>query len=126
MARLYGWGEKPSRVEEYVPDVRFERSSLIAGVRLSGVIAPISFRGSLNGEFFEGYVEQVLAPILKPGDIVVMDNYSVHKVAVALDAIAERGASVLFLPPYSPDYNPIEMMWSKVKSILRKIKASTH
>ena len=126
MTRLYGWGEKSARVEEYVPDVRFERSSLIACVRLSGVTAPISFKGSLNGEFFEGYVEQVLAPELKPGDIVVMDNYSVHKVMGALDAIAEKGATVLFLPPYSPDLNPIELMWSKVKAILRKFRARTH
>ena len=126
MTRLYGWGEKSARVEDYVPDVRFERTSIISTLRLSGVNAPICFKGALNGEFFKAYIEQALAPTLKPDDIIVMDNLSSHKVEGALQPIYDRGAKVLFLPPYSPDLNPIELAWSKIKSILRKAKARTH
>jgi transposase len=122
MTRLYGWGEKSERVDEYVPDVRFERSSIIATLGTEGINAPMTYKGTLNGDVFRPYVEQVLAPTLKAGDIVIMDNYSVHKVGGILDPIYAKGAVVLFLPPYSPDLNPIEMAWSKIKSILRKLK----
>jgi transposase len=100
MTRLYGWGEKHSRVVDYVPDVRFERTSIISTMRLSGVNAPLTFRGTLNGEVFEYYVAEVLAPTLQQGDVVVLDNLSSHKVRGVLDPIYERGASVLFLPQY--------------------------
>jgi transposase len=126
MTRLYGWGERHARVEEYVPDVRFERTSIISTLRLSGVNAPLSFRGVLNGEVFEYYVTQVLAPTLRVGDVVVLDNLSSHKVKGVLDPIYAKGASVLFLPQYSPDLNPIELMWSKLKAVLRRLKARTH
>jgi len=126
MTRLYGWGERSARIYEYVPDVRFERTSVIATIRLTGVNAPISFRGATNGDVFKAYVEQALVPTLKEGDIVVMDNLSSHKVNGALQPIYDRGATVLFLPPYSPDLNPIELAWSKIKAILRKLKARTH
>jgi len=126
MTRLYGWGERHSRVVDYVPDVRFERTSIISTMRLSGVNAPLTFRGTLNGEVFEYYVSEVLAPTLQQGDVVVLDNLSSHKVGGVLDPIYERGASVLFLPQYSPDLNPVELMWSKVKAVLRKLKARTH
>ena len=79
MTRLYGWGEKSARVEDYVPDVRFERGSIIMCARLSGIIAPVCFRGTLNGDFFRAYVEQALAPALQCGDIVVLDNSAVHR-----------------------------------------------
>ena len=122
MTRLYGWGEKAERVNDYVPDVRFERSSVIATLGVDGINAPMTYKGTLNGEVFRPYVEQVLAPTLEAGDIVIMDNYSVHKVDGILDPIYAKGAKVLFLPAYSPDLNPIEMAWSKIKSILRKLK----
>jgi len=125
MTRLYGRAPSNERVNDYVPDVRFERTSIIAALGLDGITAPLAFKGTLNGDFFGGYVEQVLAPTLSPGEIVFLDNYSPHKVSGVLDPIYEKGATVVFLPEYSPDLNPIELMWSKVKSILRKIKPRT-
>ena len=125
MTRLYGRAPTNERVNDYVPDVRFERTSIIGTLGLSGVDATMMFKGTLNGDFFGGYVEYVLAPTISPGDIVVMDNCSAHKAIGVLDPIYEKGASVMFLPEYSPDLNPIEMMWSKIKSILRKLKPRT-
>jgi len=122
MSRLYGRAPTNERVNDYVPDVRFERTSIISTLGLGGVFAPLMFKGTMNGAFFEWYVEEVLAPTLKPGEIVVMDNCSSHKVEGVLDSIYEKGAFVWFLPEYSPDLNPIELMWSKVKAILRKLK----
>ena len=81
--------------------------------------------GSLNGDIFKEYVDKCLAPTLKAGDIVIMDNLSSHKVEGAIDPIIGIGAKVLYLPPYSPDLNPIEMLWSKMKAYLRKVKART-
>jgi len=126
MTRLYGRALSNERLNDYVPDVRFERTSIIAALGLDGVTAPLAFKGTLNGEFFAGWVEQVLAPTLSSGEIVFMDNYSPHKTAGALDPIYDKGAIVVFLPEYSPDLNPIELMWSKVKSILRKLKPRTY
>lgn len=126
MTRLYGRALNGERVCEHVPDVRFERTSIISVMGLNGLTAPMMFKGTLNGEFFGGYVETFLAPTLSPGDIVIMDNLSSHKVNGVLDPIYERGAFVMFLPEYSPDLNPIEMMWSKLKAILRKIKPRTN
>jgi transposase len=125
MTRLRGWGEKHARVEDYVPDARFERTSILATVRLSGVNAPVTFKGTLNGEVFGLYVKYVLAPTLCEGDVVFLDNLSSHKVDGVLDPIYERGACVWFLPAYSPDLNPIELIWSKVKAVLRRLKART-
>ena len=122
MTRLYGRALKKARLYDYVPDVRFERTSVISSIRLNGDQAPLMFKGTLNGDVFKIYVREVLAPTLKPGDIVVIDNFSAHKVLGALDPVYLKGASVLFLPPYSPDYNPIELCWSKLKSIIRKYK----
>ncbi|MCL1970149.1 MAG: transposase [Candidatus Bathyarchaeota archaeon] len=123
MTRLCGWGEKHARVEDCVPDARFERTSILATVRLSGVNAPITFKGTLNGDIFGLYVKYVLAPTLSVGDVVFLDNLSSHKVDGVLDPVDEKGAYVWFLPAYSPDLNPIEFVWSKVKSALRKLKA---
>jgi transposase len=110
-----------------MPDVRFERTSIISTMRLSGVNAPLTFKGTLNGEVFEYYVSEVLVPTLQVGDVVVvLDNLTAHKRAGVLDPIYARGASVLFLPQFSPDLNPIELMWSKLKAVLRKLKARTH
>jgi transposase len=126
MTRLYGWGPRSERVADYVPDARFERTSVISALRLSGVCAAVAFRGALDGDLFKAYVEQALAPALREGDIVVMDNLSSHKARGALRPIYGKGASVLFLPQYSPDLNPIELAWSKIKSVLRKLKAKGH
>lgn len=126
MTRLYGWGESSERIVDYVPDVRFSRLSIVSTIRLNGEQAPFVFSGTLNGELFKQYVTEILAPTLNEGDIVVMDNLSSHKVNGVTDPILARGAKVLYLPAYSPDLNPIEMLWSKVKSILRTLKARTY
>ena len=125
MTRLYGRGPSGERVVDYTPDVRFERTTIMSSIRLNGEMVPLLFEGSLNGEFFKEYISQCLAPTLQKGDIVIMDNLSSHKVTGAIDPIIAAGARVLYLPPYSPDLNPIEMMWSKVKAYLRKTKART-
>jgi transposase len=122
MTRLYGRAPTDERINDYVPDVRFERESIISGMSLNGIQAPMQFSGTLNGNVFTTYVKECLAPTLRPGNIVLMDSLSSHKVSGALDPIYEKGATVLFIPRYSPDYNPIELAWSKVKSILRKLK----
>ena len=125
MTRLYGRSIGKERVNEYVPDVRFERTSIISSIRLDGDSSPIIFKGTLNGNLFKQYVAECLAPTLKEGDIVILDNLSSHKVAGALDPITAKGASFMFLPPYSPDLNPIEGSWSKMKSMLRQLKPRT-
>jgi transposase len=126
MTRLYGWGEKSERVDDYVPDVRFERTSIVAALNIKGVVAPLSYRGAMNSSFFKGYIDQCLAPCLKSGDVLIIDNLSSHKVKYVLKTLYNKGVTVLFLPPYSPDFNPIEMMWSKLKAVLRKLKARTY
>lgn len=125
MTRLYGRAPSDERINDYVPDVRFERESVIAGLSLTGIQAPLMFSGTLNGDVFRIYIKECLAPTLKPGQIVLMDSLSSHKVAGVLDPIYDKGATVLFIPRYSPDFNPIEKAWSKMKSILRKLKART-
>jgi transposase len=122
MTRLYGRAAKHQRVREAVPDVRFHRTTILSSVRLDGTTIPFVFEGALNGDLFRAYVRQWLAPSLKPGDLVIMDNLSSHKVSGVVEAIEAVGASVEFLPPYSPDLNPIELMWSKIKAVLRKLK----
>ena len=126
MTRLYGWGDKHVRADDYVSDARFERTSIISAVCLSGVDASVAFRGTLNGELFGLYVKYVLAPTLSAGDVVLLDNLLSHRVDGVWGSVFERGAFVWFLPVYSPDLNPIELLWSKVKAVLRKRKARTH
>ena len=105
-----------------IPDVRFARTSVLSSIRMDGTIVPCVFDDALNGDLFREYVRVFLVPTLKPGDIVVMDNLSSHKVSGIVEMIQTAGAQVKFLPPYSPDFNPIELMWSKMKAILRKLK----
>jgi transposase len=124
MTRLYGRAPKNERIYDYVPDVRFKRTSLISTIRLNGDSVPFMFKGTLDGDLFIGYIEQYLAPTLKEGDILVLDSCSAHK-KHDLDAVYEQGADVWFLPKYSPDFNPCENAWSKTKSTLRKLKART-
>ena len=125
MTRLYGRAFGGERVVDYVPDVRFERTTLLSSVRLDGTTVPMCFEGALNGKIFRTYIKDWLAPTLKIGDIVFMDRLSSHMVKGVTEAIEAGGAFVFFLPPYSPDLNPIEQMWSKIKAHIRKVKART-
>jgi transposase len=119
MARLYGWAPVGTRLVDAVPHGHWNTSTFIAGLRDNGLVAPCVFRGAINGELFLAYVEQVLAPTLTTGDIVIMDNLSSHKVAGVRQAIEAAGATLLYLPPYSPDLNPIEQAFAKLKALLR-------
>lgn len=123
MTRLYGRAPRGSRVHDYVPNGRWETTTMIAAVGRNGPQAAWVLDGPIDGAAFQIWVEQVLVPTLEPTDIVVMDNLSVHKDTQARDAIEATGAAIWDLPPYSPDLNPIEKMWSKVKACLRKAKA---
>jgi transposase len=123
MARRFGWAPQGERCRMSVPFGHWQTKTLIAALRYDRVDAPMTIDGALDGAAFLAYVEQVLAPTLCAGEIVVMDNVPTHKVAGVREAIAARGASVLHLPPYSPDFNPIEKSFSKIKSILERIAA---
>ena len=125
MARLRGWGPRGQRVIGSVPQGHYKIQTMLAGIRLSGPVAPLVFDGAINGEAYTAWVEQFLIPELHPGDVVVADNLSSHKNAKAKELIEAEGCRVLFLPPYSPDFNPIEEMWSKVKAYLREAEART-
>ena len=125
MVRRYGRAKNKNRVNDYAPVNTPKKTTLVSSVRLDGTQAYEFFQGSLNGKNFLSYVKNTLIPTLKKGDIVVMDNLSCHKVKGVKEAIEEAGASVLYLPPYSPDFNPIEMMWSKMKTLLRNWKTDT-
>lgn len=123
MTRLYGRAPKGVRVYDRIPNGRWETTTMIAAVGRNGPQAPWVLDGPMDGAAFAIWAERVLGPTLEPGDIVVMDNLSVHKNAAARAAIKATGAEVWDLPPYSPDLNPIEKMWSKVKGCLRSAKA---
>jgi transposase len=125
MVRLYGWGERGERLVDAAPAGHWKATTFVAGLRGDGVIAPCVLDGPMTGEVFRGYVEQMLAPSLRPGDIVVLDNLPAHKVAGVEAAIRAVGASLLYLPPYSPDLNPIEQLFAKLKALLRKAAART-
>ena len=130
MTRLSGWGPRGERLVDAAPAGHWKTTTVVAGLRASGIIAPFVLSGPMTGEAFRAYVEQVLAPELEPGDAVVMDNLSAHKVAGVREAIRAAGAraagaSVLYLPSYSPDLNPIEQLFAKLKSLLRKAAART-
>jgi transposase len=106
--------------------VRFERKSILSTIRLNGAMCPLVFDGTLNRFIFAEYIKTCLKPTLSPDDIILLDNSSVHKSKLVLDTLNESGIKYLFLPPYSPDLNPIELQWAFMKSILRKLKARTH
>jgi transposase len=125
MTGLYGRASSDRRVVDCTPDLRFERTPVLSSIRASGEMVQLIFEGSLAGEMLGEYVAQCLAPALKPGDIVIMYNLSSHKVKGVIDPIIAAGATVRYLPPYSPDLNPIELMRSKIKACLRKLKART-
>ena len=123
MARLRGRARKGERCRAAIPHGHWKTTTFTAGLRLSGLAAPMLLDGPMNGDAFLAYVEQVLAPELEQNDIVIMDNLPAHKVTGVRQAIEKVGASPLYLPPYSPDFNPIEMAFSKLKAILRKAAA---
>jgi transposase len=120
MARRYGRAPRGERLRAAVPHGHWKTTTFVAGLRLSGMVAPMALDGPINGPTFLAYVEQVLVPELKPGDIVVMDNLGSHKGAGVRTAIEAAGARLLYLPPYSPDFNPIENAFAKLKAHLRK------
>jgi len=125
MARLRGRAPRGERCRAPIPHGHWKTTTLTAGLRRSGVVAPMVLDGPMDGVCFRAYVEQVLVPELRPGDIVIMDNLPAHKVGGVRQAIEATGASLLYLPPYSPDFNPIEQAFAKLKAILRKAAART-
>jgi transposase len=125
MARRYGRARRGQRLVAAVPHGHWKTTTLIAALRHDGLSAPCVFDGAITGVRFLAYGEQVLAPTLRAGDLVVMDNLAAHKVAGVRDAIAAAGAEVLYLPPYSPDLNPIEHAFAKLKALLRTAAART-
>jgi transposase len=125
MTRLRGRCRRGERLVAAVPHGHWKTSTFVGALRLTGLTAPLVLDGAINGEAFRAYVEQILAPTLRPGDIVVMDNLGSHKVAGITEAIEARGAELLYLPPYSPDLNPIERSFAKLKSLIRKAAART-
>lgn len=108
-----------------VPHDHGANMTMVGALSLEGISAAMSFEGAMNGAVFRAFVEQVLAPTLSAGDVVVMDNLKAHKVDGIREAIEAKGARLLYLPPYSPDFSPIEQCWSKVKTWLKKARART-
>jgi len=125
MTRLFARSEGGGRIYEAMPDSRWKILTIIGAMSLRGMIATMTIEEATDGDIFQAYVDQVLCAALQPGDVVVMDNLSSHKVTGVQQAIENAGAEVLYLPPYSPDLNPIEKAWSKLKEILRDAKART-
>lgn len=125
MARRYGRCPRGERLVCSVPWGHWKTTTFVAALRLGEVAAPCVLDGPMDGESFRAYVEQFVVPILKPGDIVVMDNLASHKVAGVREAIEAAGAELRYLPPYSPDFNPIENAFAKLKAHVRKSAART-
>lgn len=123
MTRRYGRAPRGERCIASVPHGHWLTSTFLAALRQDGITAPCLFDGAINGEAFRTWVEQFLAPTLRPGDIVIMDNLASHKVEGVRQAIEARRASLRYLPPYSPDLNPIEQFFAKLKALLRKAGA---
>ena len=125
MARRHGRALRGQRLRASVPHGHWKTTTFIGGLRLTGMTAPMVLDGPMTGAWFLAYVEQVLVPTLSPGDIVVLDNLAAHKNASARAAVEAAGATLVFLPPYSPDLNPIENAFAKLKAMLRKAAART-
>ena len=125
MARLYGRSRRGERCRAAVPHGHWKTTTLIAGLATDGIIAPMVMDGAMDGEMFCAYVTTLLAPCLRLGDIVIMDNLPAHKVTGAREAIEAAGATLLFLPAYSPDFNPIEKAIAQIKAFLKKTAART-
>jgi transposase len=126
MTRLRGRSLRGKRLYASAPCGRWQTTTMIGAVRQNGQTACMTIEGAINAEVFRLYVRDVLLPTLQAGDILVMDNLSSHKDRQSLEMLKQAGVTVRFLPVYSPDYNPIELMWSKVKALLRKIESRTN
>ena len=125
MAPLRGWGPKGQRLLGFAPHGHWRTMTFLAALRCDQLTAPCVFDGPINGECFRAYVEQILIPTLKPGDIVIVDNLGSHKAKAVRDAIKAAGARLWFLPPYSPDLNPIEQTFAKIKHWMRMAQKRT-
>jgi transposase len=125
MTRLYGRAPRGARLAEGVPEAHWEMTTLISAIRRDGVVASLEFPGATDGPAFLTYVERVLLPAVRPGDIVVLDNLAAHRMKAVARRLRAAGVGVWYLPPYSPDLNPIEKVWAKVKALVRKAKART-
>jgi transposase len=125
MARLRGRAPRGQRLRAGIPHGHWKTTTFVAGLRLTGMTAPMVLDGPMNREAFVAYAGQVLAPTLSQGDIVIMDNLPAHKGEAVRQAIEATGAALVFLPPYSPDFNPIENAFAKLKALLRKAAART-
>lgn len=119
MTRTHGRSLQGTRLIERVPNSRWETTTFLGAMRSTGFVAPLCIDGAINGRVFSAWVQQHLVKVLRPGDVVVMDNLSSHKVKGVVEAIEAVGAEVRYLPPYSPDLNPIELAFSKFKKLLR-------
>ena len=125
MAPLRGWARKGKRLRGFAPHGHWRTLTFLGALRCDGLVAPCVFDGPINGLCFRAYVEQLLVPALRPGDIVVMDNLGSHKGAVIRQRIKDAGARLWFLPPYSPDLNPIEQAFAKIKHWMRTAQKRT-
>ena len=125
MTPTRGWSAVGQRLMAKIPFGRWTTSTFLAALRVDAVTAPCVIDGPINGETFLAYVEQILVPTLRPGDIVIMDNLGSHKGAPVRRAIRAAGAKLFYLPPYSPDLNPIEQVFAKLKALLRRLEART-
>jgi len=125
MVRLRGRAPRGERLVSKVPHGHWKTTTFVAGLRTNALTAPCVIDGPMNGNAFLAYVEQILLPVLRAGDTVILDNLSSHKNEKAAHLIASAGARLMFLPPYSPDLNPIEMAFAKFKELLRQAQART-
>jgi transposase len=125
MARLYGRAPRGQRLRAGLPHGHWKTTTFVGALRLTGMTAPMVLDGPMTGAWFLAYVEQVLVPTLRPGDVVILDNLPAHKAIAVRQAIEAAGARLLFLPPYSPDFNPIENAFAKLKALLRRAAART-
>ena len=125
MARTSGRAPRGERLAAVVPHGHWRITTFVGALRADGFAAPLVLDGAINGRAFLAYVRQVLAPVLRPGDVLVMDNLSSHKVAGVREAVEAAGAALLYLPPYSPDLSPIELAFSKLKRLLRSAAERT-
>ena len=125
LARRHGRCRRGARLVASLPHGHWSTTLLIAGLRAAGLTAPLLLPGALDGLAFRAYIKQVLGPTVRPGDTVILDNLAVHKGPAVRQAIEAAGATPLFLPPYSPDYNPIEQVFAKLKALLRAVAART-
>lgn len=125
MTRLYGRAYQGARCHDATPCGNWESTTILSSVRLDGTTESVLFEGAVDRKMFEEYIREILAPRLRLGDILIMDNLNVHKSAIVAEIVQSFHAEVKFLPAYSPDFNPIEKMWSKLKQILRRLKPRT-